>query len=416
MNVVVNMYLEFFNLKERPFKLNSDHRFLFNSAGHSAALSTFKKLIRSENDNLCILTGEIGSGKTTLSQAFITELGPGYLVAKIHQTQLNQIEFLQMLLLEFGINLFVNSKSELLEKLTEFLLEKQHAKKNVLLIVDESQNLKADVLNLVNELSNLRSLSGAPLLKIILMGQPELGTTLELPELAALKRKAKLRYHLEAMLKEEIKDYILHRLDIAGSENTVEITSDVIPLIYLYTGGRARLINVLIDHALLAAYVENKTTINSGIVEAAVDELQWVPFGMEPTGKIFKFTETKISNAFEFYIVISKDSEFIEEHIINKKRLHIGRHSDNDIRILSDKVSRQHAIIIYHENEFFIRDMNSKNGTFVQNKRVDMQQLFDGAVIEIGEYSLIFKEKDLSVSKNDNISESIDIMGIPQQA
>lgn len=410
------MYLEFFNLKERPFKLNSDPRFLFNSAGHSAALTTFKKLIRSDSDNLCVLTGEIGSGKTTLSQVFINDLGPGYIVAKIHQTQLTPIEFLQMLLLEFGINLFVNSKSELVEKLTEFLLEKQHAKKNVVLIVDESQNLKADVLELVNELSNLRSITGTPLLKIILMGQPELGITLELPELAAVKRKAKLRYHLEAMLKEEIKDYILHRLAIAGSNNTVELTSDVIPLIFLYTGGRARLINVLVDHALLAAYVENKTSINSGIIEAAVEELQWVPFGMEPTGKIFKFSEARISNAFEFYIVISKAGEYIEEHVINKKRLHIGRHSDNDIRILSDKVSRQHAIIIYHDNEFFIRDMNSKNGTFVQNKQIDMQQIFDGSVIEIGEYSLIFKEKNLTASKDDNISESINILGIPQQA
>jgi len=407
------MYLDFFNLKERPFKLNSDHRFLYNSEGHAAALATFKKLIRSESDNLCILTGEIGSGKTTLSQAFITQLGPGYLVAKIHQTQLTQIEFLQMLLLEFGINLFVNSKSELLEKLTEFLLEKQQSQKKVVLIVDESQNLKSDVLNLINDLSNLQSLSGAPLLKIILMGQPELGSTLEIPELASLKRKAKLRYHLDAMLKEEISNYISHRLNIANPEHNVEITSDVIPLIYLYTGGRARLINVLVDHALLAAYVENNKSINASIIEAAVDELQWVPFGMEPTGKIFKFTEAKISNAFEFYIVVSKAGEFIEEQIINSKRIHIGRHSDNDIRIKSDKVSRQHAILIYHENEFFIRDMNSKNGTFVQKKRIDMEQIEDGSIIEIGEYSLIFKAKNISTSDN---NEAINIVGIPQQA
>lgn len=409
------MYLEFFNLKERPFKLNSDYRFLFNSIGHAAALSTFKKLIRSESENLCILTGEIGSGKTTLSQAFITQLGPGYLVAKIHQTQLSQIEFLQMLLLEFGINLFVNSKSELIEKLTEFLLEQQHAQKNVVLVVDESQNLKADVLTLIKDLSDLRSISGIPLLKIILMGQPELGTTLESTELESLKRKAKLRYHLEAMLKEEVKDYISHRLTIAGPEHTVELTSDVMPLIYLYTGGRARLINVLVDHALLAAYVENKKSINSAIIEAAVDELQWVPFGMEPTGKIFKFTESKISNAFEFFVSISKNGEFIEEKVITQKRLHIGRHSDNDIRIKSDKVSRQHAILIYHENEFFIRDMNSKNGTFVEKKRVDMEQIVNGSIIEIGEYSLTFKMENITAS-NESKNEKLSIVDLPKQA
>lgn len=408
------MYLEFFNLKERPFKLNSDYRFLYNSAGHSAALSTFKKLLRSDTETLSVLTGEIGAGKTTLSQAFIANLGPGFIVAKIHQTQLSQVEFLQMLLLEFGINLFVNSKSELIEKLNEFLLEQQHSQKKVILIVDESQNLKADVLKLIHEISKLQTITNSPLIKIILMGQPEFASTLELPELGALKRAIKSRYHLEAMLKEEIKDYINHRLEIAGSDNTVEFTSDVIPLIYLYTGGRARLINVLFDHALLAAYVENRKSINAGIIEAAVEELQWVPFGMEPTGKIFKFTETKISNNHEFFIIISKDGNFIEEHIVNKKRLHIGRHSDNDIRIKSDKVSRQHAILIYHENEFFIRDMNSKNGTHVDKKKIDMQQIDDGAIIEIGEYNLIFKAKN--VSTKDKSNENINILDIPQQA
>jgi len=408
------MYLEFFNLKERPFKLNSDHRFLFNSVGHSAAFSTFKKLIRSDNETLCVLTGEIGSGKTTLSQAFMSDLGPGYTVAKIHQTQLTQIEFLQMLLLEFGINLFVNSKLELIERLTEYLIDQQHAKKKVILIVDESQNLKTDVLNLIAQLSDIHSVTGTPLIKIILMGQPEFATTLDLPDLATLKRKIKSRYHLEAMLKEEIKDYIAHRLEIAGPENSVELTSDVVPLIYLYTGGRARLINVLFDHALLAAYVENRKVINSDIIEAAVDELQWVPFGMEPTGKIFKFTETKISNAFEFYMILSKDGDFIEEHKVNKKRLHIGRHSDNDIRIKSDKVSRQHAILIYHENEFFIRDMSSKNGTYIDKKRIDMQQLNDGSIVEIGEYTLIFKAKDISTKNNKNAN--IRTLDIPRQA
>ena len=135
---------------------------------------------------------------------------------------------------------------------------------------------------------------------------------------------------------------------------------------------------------------------------------------MEPTGKIFKFTETKISNAFEFFIIVSKDGDFVEEHIINKKRLHIGRHSDNDIRIKSDKVSRQHAIIIYHENEFFMRDMNSKNGTFIDKKRIDMQQLTDGSVVNIGEYDLIFKAKNVTAKKDNN--ENVNIMDIPQQA
>ncbi len=396
------MYLNFFNLNERPFKLNSDHRFLFNSEGHSAALGMFKKLIRSDTENLCVLTGEIGSGKTTLSQAFMSTIGPGFLFAKIHQTQLVPNEFLQMLLLEFGINLFVNSKAELLEKLTEYIIEQQQANKKVVLIVDEAQNLKTDVLLLVKELSELKSVDGEALLKIILIGQPEFAATLESKELSSLAAKINLRYHLEAMLKEEIKSYITHRLKIAGAAHEVEFTADVIPLIYLYTGGRARLINVLFDHALLAAYVENKKLINSNIIEAAVEELQWLPFGMESTGKIFKFAETKISNAYEFFIILSKKGTFLKEYTINKKRLHIGRHSDNDIRIKSDKVSRQHAIIIYHENDFYIRDMSSKNGTFVNHKRIDMQQLTDGSVIEIAEYPLIFKAKNISGATDEN--------------
>jgi len=409
------MYLNFFNLNDRPFKLNSDHKFLFKSEGHSAALSMFKKLIRMDTENLCVLTGEIGSGKTTLSQAFIATLGPGYSVAKIHQTQLSPNEFIQMLLLEFGINLFVNSQSELIEKLTEYLLELQQANKKVVLIVDEAQNLKNDVLFLIKTLSELQSVNGTPLLNIILMGQPEFGVTLDSADLSPLKCKIKLRYHLDAMLKNEVKSYISHRLKVAGPNHDVDFTADVIPLIYLYTGGRARLINVLFDHSLLAAYVENKKTINAAIVESAVEELQWVPFGMEPTGKIFKFTETKISSAYEFFIILSQNGNYLEEFLINKKRLHIGRHSDNDIRIKSDKISRQHAIIIYHENDFFIRDMNSKNGTFINGKRIDMQQLVDGEKIRMGDYTLIFKAKNISIAEKDN-NENINILDIPRQA
>ena len=406
------MYLNFFNLNERPFKLNSDHKFLFHSEGHSAALSVFKKLIRSDDDNLCVLTGEIGSGKTTISQAFIAGLGPGYLVARIHQTQLSPIEFLQMLLLEFGINLFVNNKAELIEKLTEFLLEQEEANKKVLLVVDEAQNLSADVIRLAYELSRIKSTTNNCLFKIILVGHSVLANTLELPELKTTAQKIHLRYHLDSMLKEEVKRYIKHRLSIAGPTNSVDLTSDVIPLIYLYTGGRARLINVLLDHALLVAYVENRKSINADVIEAAVDELQWVPFGMESTGKIFKFNETKISNAYEFFLILSKKGKFIEEFIINKKRLMIGRHSDNDIVIKDERVSRQHAIILYHENEFFIRDMNSKNGTYVNNKPVDMQQLQNESVIKIGGYSLIFKVKNVSRAE-DNNNENINVSDIP---
>jgi len=392
------MYLDFFQLNERPFKLNSDHKFLFESQGHETALKLFKELVDTES-NLCVLTGEIGAGKTTVCQAFLATLGEENLVAKIHQTQLSSIEFLQMLLLEFGENLFINNKKELLEKLSEFLIEQQAKNIKVVLVVDEAQNLEIDVLKVIHELSKLKSPGGFHLLNIILIGQPEFGDALDTSELDAFRKSINLRYHLSALNKYEIKDYIQHRLKVAGLHHKVEFRPDIIPLVYLYTGGRARLINVLCDHTLLAAYVENQLNITAGIVEAAIEELQWVPFGMEPAGKIFKFGASTLSDSEEYALDLVTKNKIIKSYPINTKRLHIGRHSDNDIQLKDDKVSRQHAIIIHHEDAIYIRDMNSKNGTYVNKKLIDMKELGNGDTVKIGGFKLIFRcEKILSTS------------------
>ncbi len=407
------MYLDFFQLNERPFKLNSDHKFLFESEGHKNALDLFKELVTTEA-NLGVITGEIGAGKTTVCQAFLASLDDNYLVAKIHQTQLSSIEFLQMLLLEFGENLFLSSKIELLEKLTQFLITQKQNGRKVLLVVDEAQNLEIDVLLLINELVQLTASDGFKLINIALIGQPEFNDALETSALADFRKHLKLRYHLTALNKYEIRQYISHRLKIAGMRHKVEMRPDTIPLIYLYTGGRARLINVLCDHSLLAGYVENKHIINTAIVESAIEELQWVPFGMEPTGKIFRFGQTDLSDKEEYSLELIEGKKVIATYPVNSKRLHVGRHSDNEIQLKSDKVSRQHAIIIHHEDRIYIRDMNSKNGCYVNRKRIDMQELNNGDVIKIGDFKLIFKcEKILST---DEPSLAANIINFKEQA
>jgi len=383
------MYLDFFQFNERPFKLNSDYKFLYESKGHRAALDLFNELVTTE-ENVGVITGEIGAGKTTVCHAFLATLSDSFLVAKIHQTQLTSIEFLQMLLLEFGENLFLTTKIELIEKLTEFLVTQKEKDQKILLVVDEAQNLEVDVLLLINELVQLRSSDGFSLINVILIGQPEFNNALDTRELADFRKKIKLIYHLAALNKYEIREYIAHRLKVAGLHHKVDMRPDTIPLVYLYTGGRARLINVLCDHSLLAAYVENQHVITGTIIEAAIDELQWVPFGMEPTGKIFKFGESTLSDKEEYSLELMSGKKIVKTYPINTKRLHIGRHSDNDIQLKSDKVSRQHAIIIHHEDCIYIRDMNSKNGCYVNRKRIDMQELHNNDTIKIGEFKLVF--------------------------
>src|SRR5512145_1699863 len=191
------MYLDLFKLHELPFRLTPDPQFLYLSKHHARAKAYMESTIWF-TDGFVVITGEIGSGKTTLIESFLKEVDQDVVVAQINQTQVSPIEFLQGLLAQFGFSPFRMRKAELLATLNNFLIEQYANGRKVLLIVDEAQNLTNKVLEEVRLLSGVET-TKEKVLRIILAGQPELNEKLDSAELVQLKQRVRLRFHLNAL-------------------------------------------------------------------------------------------------------------------------------------------------------------------------------------------------------------------------
>ena len=405
------MYYEYFNLKENPFRLNTDPRFLYLSKVHSQAQAYLEYALLNE-ENILVLSGEIGSGKSLIVQSILEKLGDDVLAVKIHQTLLTGIEFLQMLLVEFGIETFSDKKVELLHSIKKFLLQQHKAGRRVLLIVDEAQNLDPLVLEEIRFLADMDD-QNHKLLNVFLVGQPELNRILALPEMEQLVQRIHLRFHLKSLKDEEVKEYILHRLDVAEGEHSIEINDNAFPLIYLYTGGRPRLINVLCDHALTCAYASDQKSFDKELIQTAIEELHWSPYAqaLEEIASNRQPTQIAVKNS--AYFLVYKKKHLVGRFPINKERLHIGRETDNDIVLTAPGVSRHHAHVIVMNADVYIRDLDSKNGTYAGTERIELQPLHHGDVVTISDFQLKY------ISEADNkqlISERGNIVPYPVPA
>ncbi len=209
------MYLEHFQLRELPFRLSPDPAFLYPSHIHSRAKAYMESTIWF-TDGFVVITGEIGSGKTTLIETFLKEIDQDVVVAQINQTQVSPIEFLQAVLAQFGFSPWRMRKAELLATLNTFLIEQYANGRKVLLIVDEAQNLTNRVLEEVRLLSGVET-TKEKVLRIILAGQPELNQKLDSQDLVQLRQRVRLRFHLSALTEPEMAAYINHRLAVAGA-------------------------------------------------------------------------------------------------------------------------------------------------------------------------------------------------------
>src|ERR1700674_5184023 len=209
------MYLEPFKLKELPFRLSPDPQFLYLSKQHARAKAYMESTIWF-TDGFVVITGEIGSGKTTLIETFLRELDKDVVVAQLNQTQISPLGFLQGVLVQFGFSPFKMNKAELLATINNFLIEQYAAGRKVVLVIDEAQNLSNRVLEEVRLLSGVETTKDKTL-RIILAGQPELGDKLDSPELLQLAQRVRLRFHLTSLSKEDTSAYVAHRLEVAGA-------------------------------------------------------------------------------------------------------------------------------------------------------------------------------------------------------
>lgn len=265
------MYCEFYGLKERPFNVTSDPAFFFLSKKHEEALA---HLVygASQRKGIVVLTGEIGTGKTTLCRFFLNQLSQNVKTAFILNPNLPEAELLEAIVKDFGIKTQHKSRLSLIWELNKFLLAESEAGNNVLLIIDEAQNLKPNLLEQVRLLSNLET-EKEKLLQIILVGQPELNQRLNLFDLRQLRQRVMVRYHIMPLEENEIKGYITHRLNIAGPAKKIEFTDEATALISNFSGGTPRLINMVCDRSLLAGFVAETNIIGSDIIKKCIGEL-----------------------------------------------------------------------------------------------------------------------------------------------
>jgi general secretion pathway protein A len=267
------MYEAFYGLSEPPFRLTPDPHYLYLSTHHREALGHLLFGIR-EGTGFIAVTGDIGTGKTTLLRALLRDLEANTIVGYIFNPALSDLELLQTVNSEFSLPASSTSKKELVDELNRFLVAQKLAGKRVVIIVDEAQNLPPATLEQLRLLSNLET-ETTKLLQIVLVGQPELKLLLGRPELAQLNQRITLRWHLEPLDRAETARYIAHRLRIAGGPSTGDIFSPgALRLIYRYSGGVPRLINIAAHRALLAGYTREQRVISPALARHVVKELR----------------------------------------------------------------------------------------------------------------------------------------------
>ena len=267
-------YREHFGLKQEPFNITADPAFLYLSRSHREALAQLSYGIKARK-GFVVLTGEVGTGKTTLINGLLDELDSDTRTALIFSHIANPFDLLRYTCNEFGLRSPQHSRDdfyEYLALLNDYLFESYRSGKNCALIIDEAQNLSSEVLESVRLLSNFET-SKDKLLQILLVGQPELSTRLNSQELRQLKQRVTVRYHLRALTLKECQAYISSRLQVAGGDPML-FTSKAVEVIYACSAGIPRVINVICDGALMTAYSLRKTYIDDSLIRQVTEDLQ----------------------------------------------------------------------------------------------------------------------------------------------
>ncbi|HVY70752.1 MAG TPA: AAA family ATPase [Verrucomicrobiae bacterium] len=266
------MYLEYYGLKEPPFDITPNPRFLYFSPKHREALNHLLYGIR-ERKGFVQLTGEVGAGKTTLCRAMLEQLGDNFATALILNPVLDSDGLMKAVAMEFGLKVKGMDRLETLAAINEFLLARAHGGQDAVLIIDEAQDLTNELLEQVRLLSNLET-DDRKLLQIVLMGQPELRERLDDHRLRQLRQRITVRYHLRPLRFSELGQYVQHRLEVSGASGAPYFTVGALWRIHRYSGGIPRLVNAVCDKCLLAGFVQQRDKIDFGMVGLSIRELE----------------------------------------------------------------------------------------------------------------------------------------------
>lgn len=267
------MYQSYYHFKEAPFNITADPEFFFSSSRHQEAVAHLEFGVQSRR-GIIVLTGEIGTGKTTLCRTLLSRLDPSVKTALVLNPNFTNIQLLQFILKDLGISTETKNKFALMDALNTFLIEESNRGHNVVLVIDESQNLTVPQLEQIRLLSNLET-EKHKLLQIILVGQPELLTKLRLNSLRQLNQRISVRYHILPLDKNELKGYVQHRLKIASGHATpyVEFNEEALSAVFEISKGTPRLINLICDRALLAGYTTEAQVIDKSLIYKSAQEV-----------------------------------------------------------------------------------------------------------------------------------------------
>jgi general secretion pathway protein A len=289
------MYKEYFGLKENPFSIAPDPRYFYMSKGHGEALAHLVYGINTDG-GFILLTGEVGTGKTTVCRCLLDRLPENSEVAFILNPKLTVEELLATICDEFGINYPEGNKSNkvFVSAINDYLLHAHEEGKRAILIIEEAQHLSIAVLEQIRLLTNLET-NQRKLLQIVLLGQPELRQLLVRPQLRQLNQRITVRYHLAPLLKEEIAAYVNHRLRVAGLIRGQLFSEKPLAELYRLTGGIPRLINIICDRALIGTFVQGKDRVDNKTLLTATREVSgknnywWFRRGVFPVAAVVFF-------------------------------------------------------------------------------------------------------------------------------
>ena len=267
------MYISFFNLRYKPFQITPDPEFLFRSKVHKKALTYLNYGISSDSGGFILVTGEVGTGKTTIIRSVMKEQKKDITFSRVNNTRLTSDQLISMINDDFNLDIQGRDKTQMLRDLTDFLIEQYRKGKKSILIIDEAQNLTPDLLEEIRLLSNLET-SKSKLLQIILVGQPELRKVLALPELRSLRQRINVSCHISPLTMVETEEYIFHRLEIAGNREAVSFHSGGIELIHNFARGIPRLINIVCDFLLLSAFIDRTREISLDMAKEVINDLE----------------------------------------------------------------------------------------------------------------------------------------------
>lgn len=383
------MYLDHFNLNCRPFEETPDHRFLYLSPQHARALANIEYALTTR-DSFVVISGEIGMGKTTLLNRVFDEMPHRISVARVSHTTLTPKELLQKLLAEFGIRSYEDNKVYLLERLHEYFDDQKNAERRVAILVDEAQNLSVEALEELRLLSSM-DIDLAGLVSVVLVGQPQLNALLDSPELEQLRQRVRLRQHLMPLDRDETYSYIDTRLQVAGSSADALFESEAIDRIFIYTAGVPRLINTLCEAVLTSCWTDDAGIADGDRVDEVADQLGWKSRsaanrlsppaigGDDAKRIVYGWLRRSVPDEDEFWVPIY--------HL----PFTIGRTSANRLRLRNAHISRTHAVIEQVNGELCVTDASSRNGTYVNGKRIDSAPLRDGDRVTFGGIELTFQ-------------------------